>query len=52
MVGRIALLVDLGFAAKRLRSRHGRPATVEDLMAECRRLLAHPDLSGMDLLRI
>ncbi len=52
MLRRTALLVDVGFVLKRLRSKLGRPAAAEDVMAECRRVLRDPRLADRELLRI
>jgi len=52
MLRRIALLVDVGFVLKRLRPKLGRAVLAEDVLGECRRVLADPRLADRELLRI
>lgn len=52
MTGRYAILLDGGFVEKRLASRNRRPPDPADILAECARIRAHPQLAGCALLRI
>ena len=47
-----AILVDGGFITKRLYGQLNRHATADDIVAECDRLRALPDLADYELLRI
>lgn len=49
---RFAICVDGGFIQKVLKARLGRPATAEDILAECDRIAAHEAFANCDLLRI
>jgi uncharacterized LabA/DUF88 family protein len=50
-MSRHAVLLDGGFVTKRLQSRLRRFPRAEDIIAECRRISAHPALAGSTLLR-
>ena len=47
-----AILVDGGFLTKKLFGKLGRHATVDDVVVECERLKAIPEVAGYELLRI
>lgn len=47
-----AILLDGGFLTKKLYGKHKRYATADDVMAECDRLRALPDVADYELLRI
>jgi uncharacterized LabA/DUF88 family protein len=47
-----AILIDGGFITKKLYNRLARHATAEDILAECHRIHAHPQLADYELLRI
>ena len=47
-----AILLDGGYVTKVLRSRLGRAATADDIVAECDRLQALPEVAEYELLRI
>jgi uncharacterized LabA/DUF88 family protein len=47
-----AILLDGAFLTKKLQSRNQRPATADDVVAECDRLQALPYVADYDLLRI
>nr|WP_297472424.1 NYN domain-containing protein [Ferrovum sp.] len=52
MKPKFAVLVDGGFIAKVLKSKLNRLATADDVVAECDRIVSHPDFVDHDLLRI
>jgi uncharacterized LabA/DUF88 family protein len=52
MTSRYAILLDGGFVTKRLRIRLGHFPSPEEVLAECGRISAHPELQGLILLRI
>lgn len=47
-----AILLDGGFVTKKLYERNKRPATAEDVEAECERIKGLPYVAGYELLRI
>jgi hypothetical protein len=49
---RYAILIDGGFITKKLSVRLDRHATADDVLAECDRIKALPELDGYELLRI
>lgn len=49
---RYAIMIDGGFMTKKLYRRNGRHASADDVVAECDRLRALPDVSDYELLRI
>ena len=49
---RFAILIDGGFLRKKLNDRLGRHPTADDIVAECGRLRALPEVDGYELLRI
>jgi uncharacterized LabA/DUF88 family protein len=52
MKGRYAILLDGGFLTRKLLARNARPATADDIEAECHRLIALAELTDYELLRI
>jgi len=52
MTRRYAILLDGGFVTNRLRSRLEQYPTPDEVLAECTRISAHPELQGLVLLRI
>lgn len=49
---RYAILLDGGFLTKKLYEKHGRPAKVDDIVAECDRIKYLDEVSDYELLRI
>ncbi len=47
-----AILLDGGYLTKRLYKKHSRHATADDVLAECNRLRALPEVADYELLRI
>jgi uncharacterized LabA/DUF88 family protein len=52
MTRRYAILLDGGFVTKRLGKTLGRQPTAQEVMNECARISAHPDVAPLTLLRI
>lgn len=52
MKPRYAVLIDGGFLTKKLYEQHRRYTTADDVVAECKRIHALPQLGGYELLRI
>lgn len=52
MTRRFAILLDGGFVTKRLGSRLRKHPTAAEVMAECSRISARPELAGLVLLRV
>lgn len=51
-MNRYAILLDGGFVTKRLRVRARHFPSTDEVLAECRRIMEHPELQGLRLLRI